>query len=441
MTQQEEVEAKLQRVRQLLSSERLDAVVLTQTVNFQWLTAGADNHVVIDTGRGVAPVVITTTGQHILTSNVEAGRLEDEEIGDLPFEIHQMNWHEEDPDVMLADIIQGRVASDGPWPEDAEVMADQLARLRWRLLQPEIERYGRLGRIAAAALGETAREIEPGMTEHEIGARLAAKLIAQNVIVSVLLIAVDERISKYRHPIPTGKHLDRQAMLVVGARKGGLDISATRLVHFGQLPAELADKHQAVCQVDATFIGETRPGAAVRDIFAKGVAAYQAAGYPDEWKLIGMLPETPSGKVLGAGFGRMDEEFLQGMDAELHELAGDARQLIETARIKSAAFALYSEDTLSRLPEFDEDFLVNMGLSGLAITKAGYPSFIISFMFSRAASGAGLEKVDIEGGDAYYKAFQEDLRLMLKNKGSIFFVTLAADRDSAQKLMESVLQD
>ena len=74
-------------------------------------------------------------------------------------------------------------------------------------------------------------------------------------------------------------------MLVVGARKWGLDISATRLVHFGKLPAELADKHRAVCQVDATFISATRPGAAVQDIFAKGVAAYEASGYPDEWKL------------------------------------------------------------------------------------------------------------------------------------------------------------
>jgi len=268
-----------------MSARGLDAVVLTKTINFQWLTAGADNHVVIDSDAGVAPMVITADGQHVLTNNIEAVRQEDEEIGELPFEIDFMNWHDENPEAMLAQIVERRVASDGAWPEGAEVVGGPLARLRWSLLEPEIERYRELGRIAAQALGEVAREIEPGMTEHEIGAKLAAKLIAQNVIVSVLLIAADERIWKYRHPIPTNNRLGKQAMLVVGARKWGLDISATRLVHFGTLPAELADKHWAVCQIDAAFISETRPGVAVQDIFAKGVAAYEASGYPDEWKL------------------------------------------------------------------------------------------------------------------------------------------------------------
>jgi antitoxin VapB len=260
-----------------MSARGLGAVVLTQKINFQWLTAGADNHVVIDTDGGVAPIVITAEGQYIVTNNIEAVRLEDEEIGELPFEIHFMNWHDENRAGMLAQMVEGRVASAGPWPADAEVTDRPLARLRWSLLEPEIERYRELGRITVQALGEVAREIEPGMTEHEIGAKLAAKLIAQNIIVSVLLIAVDERMSKYRHPIPTDKRLEKQAMLVVGARKWGLDISATRLVHFGKLPAELAEKHRAVCQIDATFISETRPG--------EGIAAYEASGYRDEWKL------------------------------------------------------------------------------------------------------------------------------------------------------------
>ncbi len=285
MTRLQEIETKLQRVRDFMSARGLDAVVLTKTINFQWLTAGADNHVVIDTDTGAVPIVITADGQHVITNNIEAVRQEDEEIGELPFEIDFMNWHDENPEAMLAQIVEGRIASDGAWPEGAEVMDGPLARLRWSLLEPEIERYRELGHIAAQALGEVAREIEPGMTEHEIGAKLAAKLIAQNVIVSVLLIAADERISKYRHPIPTDNRLEKQAMLVIGARKWGLDISATRLVHLGKLPAELADKHRAVCQIDAAFISETRPGAAVQDIFAKGVAAYEASGYPDEWKL------------------------------------------------------------------------------------------------------------------------------------------------------------
>ena len=268
-----------------MSANGLDAVILTSKANFQWLTGGADSHVVIDAVEGVAPIAVTREGQHVITSNIEAVRLEDEEIGELPFEIHYMNWHEANPDAVLDQIVKGRLGTDGTWPTSAAPLGAQLARLRWSLLEPEIERYRELGRITARALSETAAEIEPGMTEHEIGAQLAARLIAQNVIVSVLLIAVDDRVNKYRHPIPTDTRLQNKAMLVVGACKWGLDISATRLVHFGALPAELADKHHAVCQIDATYLLETRPGAAVRNIFAKGVAAYQASGYPEEWRL------------------------------------------------------------------------------------------------------------------------------------------------------------
>ncbi len=285
MTRQEEMQAKLGRIREFMVEHELDAVVFNNKINFQWLTGGADNHVVIDSDDGIAPAVVTRDGQHIITNNIEAGRLEDEEIGDLPFEIHFMNWHDENREAILEQIVHGDIATDGAWPSQAKPMGAELARLRWSLLEPEIERYRKLGGIAARALTETAREIEPAMTEHEIGARLAGKLVAQNVIVSVLLVAVDERVASYRHPIPTDKRLERKAMLVVGARKWGLDISATRLVHFGDLPAELVDKHQAVCQVDAAFIAETRPGAAVRNIFRTGVEAYGAAGHPNEWKL------------------------------------------------------------------------------------------------------------------------------------------------------------
>ncbi len=285
MTRVEEVETKLERVRKFMADQKLDGVVLETKVNFQWLTAGGDNHVVIDADGGVAPAVVTRDSQHIITTNIEAGRLEDEEVGDLPFQIHFMNWHGEQREAVLDSIVPGNIATDGTWPEGAEPMGGQLARLRWSLLPPEIERYRELGRITAQALRATASEIEPGMTEHEIGAVLAAKLIRQNVIVSVLLIAVDERVANYRHPIPTEKQLEKKAMLVIGARKWGLDISATRLVHFGPLPADLVDKHRAACLVDAAFLSETRPGAVVADIFKKGVEAYEAAGYPEEWKL------------------------------------------------------------------------------------------------------------------------------------------------------------
>ena len=225
-------------------------------------------------------------GWWIVTNNIEAPRQADEEIGDLPIEVHQEMWHDEDREGMAKAVLgDARVASDGAWPAGSANEAKALARLRWQLLEPEIERYRWVGKETAVCLRETAQEIEPGMTEHEIAGLLGGKLLARGITPAVLLIATDERCYRYRHPIPTEKKLERHAMLVIGARRWGLGVSATRMVHFGEPDAELRRRHEAVCKVDACLIRETQVGAAVKDIFARAVEMYETTGYAEEWKL------------------------------------------------------------------------------------------------------------------------------------------------------------
>jgi antitoxin VapB len=126
--------------------------------------------------------------------------------------------------------------------------------------------------------------VKPGKTEYEIAARLAAEAEGKGVQAIVNLIATDERIYSFRHPLPTSKKLDRYAMLILCGRKDGLICSLTRLVHFGPLPDELKRKAEACARVDAAFIMSTRPGETLGYIFEKAVAVYSAAGYPDEWR-------------------------------------------------------------------------------------------------------------------------------------------------------------
>ena len=74
-------------------------------------------------------------------------------------------------------------------------------------------------------------------------------------------------------------------MVVLGASKYGLGVYITRMVHFGEPPAEIRDKHRACCHVDACFNLESRPGAGVSDIFRHGMAAYEESGFAREWRL------------------------------------------------------------------------------------------------------------------------------------------------------------
>jgi Xaa-Pro dipeptidase len=97
---------------------------------------------------------------------------------------------------------------------------------------------------------------------------------------SVLLMAVDHRIRKYKHAVPRGKRLERFGMVNLCARKWGLVVSVTRFVHFGPLPQELADGFQAAAKVNAALWHATREGANARHLFDVAKQSYTAAGFP-----------------------------------------------------------------------------------------------------------------------------------------------------------------
>lgn len=316
MTRLEEHEAKLRRVRGFMGERGYEAVAMTSQANFAWLTCGGDDHVAMATEGGVAKLLVTGDAVHMITTNIEAPRLAAEELGELAIQVHEFNWHDEYAQTIERDLTAGlKIASDGGWPAGAEKEGFEIARLRWDLLEPEIERYRWIGRRAALALGVVARAIEPGMTEHEIAADLGGELMAGGIVPAVLLIATDERCFRYRHPIPTERKLEKQAMLVIGARRWALGVSATRMVHFGEPDAELRRKHEAVCRIDACLIGETRPGAKVKEMFAKAVAMYGEVGFPEEWRLhhqggaTGYAPRDYKGTLDCPGIVRENQAF------------------------------------------------------------------------------------------------------------------------------------
>lgn len=285
MTRADEVQVKLERVRALMVEEELGAVVLGTQAGFAWITAGGDSHVATGAELGVASVLVTEDSQYVVTENIEADRIATEEVAELGFEVVSDEWHKGNLSEVISNLAPGDVAADGRWLTGAIDLGDALMQLTWELLPPEIERYRTLGREVSDALGATAREIEPGWTEHEIAGSLCHKLVSLGIHTPVILIAVDERIRRFRHPIPTAQRLQQYAMLVASVKRGGLVNSSTRLVHFGPLPDDLRRRHEACVQVDACFNMETRPGVSAGAVFSKAVQTYAAQGFPEEWRL------------------------------------------------------------------------------------------------------------------------------------------------------------
>ena len=183
--------------------------------------------------------MITPDSATVHTNTIEGPRLSgQDQVEARGFALRTTPWQQPEP-VDLG----GRLGVDAPL-DGAKDLSRALAALRSRLLPVEVERFRALGGACAGAMDAAIRRVRPGMSEWQIAAALAGETYAREVTPIVVLIATDERIHRYRHPLPTSKIMDCYAMLVLCGRQAGLVCSVTRLAHFGALPQDIRAKMQ-----------------------------------------------------------------------------------------------------------------------------------------------------------------------------------------------------
>ncbi len=329
---------KLPILRSLLEKHNAEAILLRRVSSFAWATGGAASYVNTATTEGAASLVITPQNSYLVTNNIEAPRLQEEEkLAEQGWEFVISPW--ETPLKGLNDLLAGKTfLSDVPFGSGKDISAE-IARLRAHLSPEEGGRFRGLGRLCAEAIREAAQAIQPGMSEYEIAALLGAAAQKRGVQPIVNLAATDER--RYRHPLPTAKKLERYALLVLSGRWRGLVCSVSRMVHFGKIPAELERKIRAAARVNAAFIAHSRPGKTLGELLAIGQAAYAEAGFPGEWQhhhqggVTGYEPReyiaTPGGTdVLAAGQALAWNPTVQGAKMEDTILLGETSNEIIT---------------------------------------------------------------------------------------------------------------
>ena len=276
---------KLAKVRALLNKKRKAAALITSQANFSWLGCGGEARVAVSTEQASAAWLVKKDEVYLVANGIEVPRLQSEVLNALKFETLEFDWH--NPKGLLERIQE--VA------DPKRILADRhdcvkspqsaaFAELRYSLCSEEVKRFRFLGKALEASIAATAHGIRVGETENEIAAQMTAASIAVGLTPVVVLVAVDERIRRFRHPLPTNKKLKRHAMLIMCARYQGLIASMTRTVDFGDVPPLLRKKHQAACTVDVTLQQATRVGVAAGRILKEGLRVYADLGFGDEWK-------------------------------------------------------------------------------------------------------------------------------------------------------------
>lgn len=278
----DEVAAKLGRVRNALEGGGFGGAALRARRNFAWLTAGGDNHVAQNTEIGVATILVTPQRALVITPINEAAHVLEEELAGLEFETVTVPW--DDPGA-IDRVIRRRLGQDVRVARDGD-LEPALVGLRSRLTQRELASIAASGALAAAAVTATICGTSPGETELGVAGRLVAELARRGLQAPVLLVASDERIARYRHPIPTAKVARESLMIALVAEHQGLHVALTRLAWLeGRPEADTMRRHAACQQVDSAFRAATVPGRTLAEVLAAGIAAYTAVGFAGEPRL------------------------------------------------------------------------------------------------------------------------------------------------------------
>ncbi len=276
-----ELDEKTARLVQMLDANSLDAVIINAQHNFAWLTGGGSNGIDLSRENGAASLLVTADGKrYILASNIEMPRMLVEEVSSADFEPVEYNWQDEKASASFVidkakDLANGEVATDYQ-------IESKLAQCRYRLAAEEIERYRSLGSDAGSAVRKVIDNIEPGLSEIDVAEKLRHELALGGMTSVVTLVAADERISRYRHPVPTANHWNKTLLLVTCAKRHGLIASLSRMVCAGDVPGELKIKTEAAAYVNACLLNATRSGVTGAELYQVAATAYAEKGFADE---------------------------------------------------------------------------------------------------------------------------------------------------------------
>lgn len=277
-----EIDIKTERLQRMLEREKLGGVLINAQHNFAWLTGGATNGIDLSRENGAASLLVTADGhRYIFANNIEMPRMLAEEVSIEDFVPVEYPWQDEKATTSFVIIKAKGLIAAGEIATDHQIEGT-VAQCRYRLTLDEKERYRSLGSDAGAAIRKVIDNIELGESEVEIAEKLRNELALGGITSVVTLVAADDRISQYRHPVPTGNRWKKTLLLVTCAKRHGLIASLSRMVCIGDVPNELKIKTEAAAYVNACLLHATRQRITGAELYQVAANAYAEKGFAGE---------------------------------------------------------------------------------------------------------------------------------------------------------------
>jgi Xaa-Pro aminopeptidase len=283
----DDVEEKHQRVREFLDATGHDGVVFGLADSVAWFTSGGDVVQNLCSEQSSILLYINRTCRAVIADNVQSGRVFEEELAGLGFQLKERPWYEDSLQVIAELCHNKRIATDLGQSGYTHLRRenDPLFNLRRRLTSLERQRLRELGRTLSLAVEATCRNFDQGEREADVAGHLAHRLIREGVVPVDLRVASDDRLARYRQPSFKASPIRNRATIAVTGRRLGLCASVTRTVAFGPVDPEFQKHHTLAAMVDATCIFFSRPGEVVSEVFRRARRIYEKFHHPHEWTL------------------------------------------------------------------------------------------------------------------------------------------------------------
>jgi antitoxin VapB len=265
-------------LRELMKHKGLESIVLRRNPNLAWAIAGRA-HVPTTIDAACFDLIITQDSATAITNVVEAPRLIAEE---LPSEVSvkTIKWSEgRDPQLPTG----AKVGCDQPGADRID-LATEIEIIRASLIESDVARYKDICSDAAIALGSAMKQVVSSDREIDVAGLITHALWQADLEIAFLGVAGQERVHKFRHPLPTSAVVGNRVSASICAKRKGLIASVTRIVCFETISDAMAKDYEAIYKVEAAMLDATIVGKPFSDPVNAAIAAYPANGFDsDEW--------------------------------------------------------------------------------------------------------------------------------------------------------------
>ena len=265
-------------LRELMKHKGLESIVLRRNPNLAWAIAGRA-HVPTTIDAACFDLIITQDSATAITNVVEAPRLIAEE---LPSEVtvKAIKWSEgRDPQLPTG----AKVGSDQPGADRID-LGTEIEIIRASLIESDVARYKEICSDAATALGNAMKQVVSSDREIDVAGLITHALWQADLEIAFLGVAGQDRVHKFRHPLPTSAVVGNRVSASICAKRKGLIASVTRIVSFEAISNVMAKDYEAIFKVEAAMLDATVVGKPFSDPINAAIAAYPANDFDsDEW--------------------------------------------------------------------------------------------------------------------------------------------------------------